>query len=150
MKREICKLSLPLLFLCTVNIMTHRYDTSAVMSQILSVKNTDRRLVISSKLVKFFFAFQCARLPVQTSGWAELFKQVHRQYLILYSDQILLRYLLSFSFDFLTHISIILLCSGRDIRGLKIKFAYLLLERLFIMGLYELDKQSTKFTIWKH
>jgi len=31
-----------------------------------------------------------------------------------------------------------------------IKFADLILEGLFIMNLYQLDKQSTKFTIWKY
>jgi len=37
-----------------------------------------------------------------------------------------------------------------DVRGLKIKFANLILEELFITNLYQLDKQSTKFTIWKY
>ena len=31
-----------------------------------------------------------------------------------------------------------------------IKFANLILEGLFIMNLYQLDKQSPKFTIWKY
>jgi len=29
-------------------------------------------------------------------------------------------------------------------------FFFLILERLFIMNLYQLDKQSTKFTVWKY
>ena len=37
-----------------------------------------------------------------------------------------------------------------DLRGITIKFANLILEGLFIMNLYQLDKQSTKFTIWKY
>jgi len=37
-----------------------------------------------------------------------------------------------------------------NIRGLTVKFANLMLEGLFIMKLYQLDKQSTKFTIWKY
>ena len=36
------------------------------------------------------------------------------------------------------------------VRGLTIKFAILMLQGLFIMNLYKLDKQSTKFTIWKY
>ena len=36
------------------------------------------------------------------------------------------------------------------IRGLIIKFANLILEGLFTMNLYQLDKQSTKLTIWKY
>ena len=36
------------------------------------------------------------------------------------------------------------------IRGQTIKFAKLILEGLFIMNLYQLDKQSTRFTIWKY
>jgi len=37
-----------------------------------------------------------------------------------------------------------------DVRELTIKFANLILEGLFIMNLYQLDKQSIKFTIWKY
>ena len=40
--------------------------------------------------------------------------------------------------------------SAIDIRGLTIKFANLIVEGLFIMNLYQLDKQSTTFTIWKY
>ena len=36
------------------------------------------------------------------------------------------------------------------IGGQIIKFVNLMLEGLFIMNLYQLDKQSTKFTIWKY
>jgi len=36
------------------------------------------------------------------------------------------------------------------IRGISIKFMNLILEGLFIMNLYQLDKQSIKFTIWKY
>ena len=35
------------------------------------------------------------------------------------------------------------------IRGMLIKFANSILEGLFITNLYQMDKQSTKFTIWK-
>jgi len=45
-------------------------------------------------------------------------------------------------------------CCKNNMRGLTTKFAnfivILILEGLFIMNLYQLDKQSTKFTIWKH
>ena len=34
--------------------------------------------------------------------------------------------------------------------GLTIKFANLILKGLFFMNLYQLDKQLTKFTIWKY
>ena len=37
-----------------------------------------------------------------------------------------------------------------NIRGQKIKYAKLILEGLLIMNLYQLDKESTKFTIWKY
>jgi len=40
--------------------------------------------------------------------------------------------------------------SRNNIRGPIIKFANLKLEGLFIMNLYQLDKQSTKFTVWKY
>jgi hypothetical protein len=99
MKKEVCKLSLPLLYLCTVNTVMIYW----LFCYRFYPLNTGRRLVIASKSVQFFFAFKCAILPVQTSGWTERFKQVHRHYLILDSDQILLSYLLSFSFDILTH-----------------------------------------------
>ena len=36
------------------------------------------------------------------------------------------------------------------IRGIIIKFANLILGGLFITNLYQLDNQSTKFTIWKY
>jgi len=36
------------------------------------------------------------------------------------------------------------------LRGMTIKFANLILEGLFVKNLYQLDKQSTKFTIWKY
>ena len=36
------------------------------------------------------------------------------------------------------------------IRGLTIKFANLILEGFFIMNMYQLDKESKKFTIWKY
>jgi hypothetical protein len=36
------------------------------------------------------------------------------------------------------------------LRGLSIKFAILILGGMFIMNLYQLDKQSTKFNIWKY
>jgi hypothetical protein len=36
------------------------------------------------------------------------------------------------------------------VRGLTIKFANLILEGFFIMNLYQLDKESIKFTIWKY
>jgi len=35
-------------------------------------------------------------------------------------------------------------------REYTIKFANLILEGLFIVNLYKLDKQATKFTVWKY
>ena len=40
--------------------------------------------------------------------------------------------------------------SKLDARGRPIKFANLILEGLFTMNLYQLDKQSTRFTIGKY
>jgi len=40
--------------------------------------------------------------------------------------------------------------TNTHIRGLTITLANLILEGLFIMNLYQQDKQSTKFTIWKY
>ena len=39
---------------------------------------------------------------------------------------------------------------SNGIRDLTLKFAYLILEELFVVNLYQLDKYSTKFTIWKY
>ena len=39
---------------------------------------------------------------------------------------------------------------NKVLRDPTIKFANLILEGLFITNLYQLDKQSTKFTIWKY
>jgi len=43
---------------------------------------------------KFFFISSRAKFHVQASGWTECFKQVHRHYLILDSNQIPLNFLL--------------------------------------------------------
>ena len=149
MKREICKLSLPLLSLRRVNTVTHIYDTWAVLSQILFAKHRKKpgyHFLVSTIFLRF--------LLCQTSSsnfWVDRSLQASAKTLFdIGFRPNCLTLPTSFFFDVLTQIPIILLCSGTDIRGLKIKFAYLLLERLFIMGLYELDKQSTKFTIWKH
>jgi hypothetical protein len=47
---------------------------------------TDRVLNIVFKSVQFFFASSCAQFHVQTSGWVEDFKHVHRNYSMLYYD----------------------------------------------------------------
>jgi len=44
---------------------------------------SDRSLDVVFKPIQIFFAPSCAKFHVQTSGWAERFKQPHRQYLIL-------------------------------------------------------------------
>jgi len=51
------------------------------------------------------FPSTCVKFLVQSSGWTERFKQVHRHYLALDSDQIPLNFLLQFSFDYLIFLS---------------------------------------------
>jgi len=53
-----------------------------------------------------FSSIFCAKFHVQTSGWTECFKQVHRHYLILDSNQIPLNFLLHFSFHILKFVPI--------------------------------------------
>jgi len=60
----------------------------------------DSSMDVIFKSVQFFFFYSCAKFHVQTSGWTECFKQVHRHYLILDLDQINLNFLLYFSFLF--------------------------------------------------
>ena len=61
MERFMCKLSIALLFLRTVNTMTHSYDTSAVLPQLFLINTVS----------KIFASAFCVKFPVQTSGWAE-------------------------------------------------------------------------------
>jgi len=65
-----------------MNTMTHSYDASAVLPQVLCAEvrqQPDLRYEVS----KFFFASNCAKFNVQISEWTESLKQVRRHYLIL-------------------------------------------------------------------
>ena len=83
---------MPLLSLRTINTVTHSYYISAFIYW----TQTTAWMSFSSQY-KFSSIF-CAKFHVQTSGWTECFKQVHRHYLILDSNQIPLNFLLHFSF----------------------------------------------------
>ena len=99
----ICKMSLALLSPRTVHTVTNSFVTSALLTQLLLVK-TYRSLYALFQSVKLFFASSRSKFHVLTSGWTEHFKQAHRHYLILDSDQILSNFLLRFAFNNLTHI----------------------------------------------
>ena len=88
----ICKLSLPLLFLRTVNTVTHSYDTSAVLPQLLFEKHRQYFGRVF-KFLQFFFAQCCAKFHDKTSEWTECFKEILRIYLILDSQKIPLNFL---------------------------------------------------------
>ena len=72
-----------------------------------------RRLDVVWRSVQFFLTYYFAIFPVQTPGWIEGFKQLHRHYLILDWDQFSFNFILHFSFDNLTF-TYILLCSGTE------------------------------------
>jgi hypothetical protein len=67
-------LSLPLLAFCTADTLTHCYDTSADLPQVVLAK--DRIIKVVFKSVQYFFASSCAKSHIQTALWAEGFKQV--------------------------------------------------------------------------
>ena len=69
-----------LLSLCTVNWVTHNYDISAVLTQLLFVEVRCLDLVLN--FVLFFFACSFAKFHVQAFGWMKRFKKMHRHYLI--------------------------------------------------------------------
>ena len=88
-----------------MNTVTHSYDTSTVLPHLLLDKDRHtcgRRFQIS----KIFLASSFAKFHIQTSGCTEYFKQVHRQSLLLDSDQIPLNFLLHFFFDILKFVPI--------------------------------------------
>jgi len=60
---------------------------------------TDRSLYVIFQSVQFFFASSSAKFHVKISGWTEVFMERHRDYFVLHSDQISLKFLLQFSFD---------------------------------------------------
>ena len=93
---------------------------------------------------KFRFSFRSRNdvLHYKCEGSRRLNLQVPRQ---LAGSQIS-------SQKFLKHVSLQfhIFRTRNSRRGFTIKFENLILEVLFIMNLYQLDKQSTKFTIWKY
>jgi hypothetical protein len=86
-------IALPDLSLLTVNTVTHSYAACGL-------------LVVVFKAVQIFFASSCAKLHIQNSGWTEFIKQEHKHYFILDSDQILLDFLLHFSFVILLFVNL--------------------------------------------
>jgi hypothetical protein len=61
-KKLICKFSLPLLSLCTVNTVTHSYDISAVLPQFLLAKDRRKPAILFSSVL--FSASPCAKFHV--------------------------------------------------------------------------------------
>jgi hypothetical protein len=57
--------------LCTVNTVTHCYDTLAVLPQLLLDKDRQK---VALKIIQFFFSSPRTKFYVQTSGWMNLFK----------------------------------------------------------------------------
>jgi hypothetical protein len=89
-------------------VMIHRLFSHSVYSL-----KSDRSRDVVWRSVQFFLAYYFDVFPVQTSGWIERFKQVHRHYLILDWEQFPFNFILNFSFGNLTF-TYILLCSGTD------------------------------------
>ena len=80
MKTSDTYIALLVLPIRTANAVTHNYNTSALLTHYFGGGglNTDRSLTVVFKSVQFFFTSSCAKFHVQTSGWTEGFKQVHR------------------------------------------------------------------------
>jgi len=81
--------------------VTYSYGTTAVVLQILLDNDRlmcGRRFHVSTNT----FTSSCAKFHAQTSGCTERFKQLHRHYFILDSNQNLLNIRLYFSFNNLT------------------------------------------------
>ena len=94
----ICKWPLPLLSLRSVNRVTHSYDTSAVLTQILLAKDSQkphRRFQVSTIFLRSFDY----KFHVQSSGWTEGFKQVQRHSLVLNCNKIILNFIFRFHFN---------------------------------------------------
>jgi len=58
-----------------------------LFSDVLYWLETDRGMKVLFKSVQLFVASSVAKFPVQTSGWTECLKQVHKNYLMLYCDE---------------------------------------------------------------
>ena len=111
----ICKWPLPILYLRSVNTVTHSYDTSAVLTQILLAKDRHkphRRFQVSTIFLRSFDY----KFHVQSSGWTESFKQVQKHYLLLNSNKIIVNFVLLFHFNNIIFVPIISLSSGTDIK----------------------------------
>jgi hypothetical protein len=70
------------------------------------LRKSDSSMEVIFKSVQFFFTSSFAKFHVHTFGWTECFKQVHRHYLMLDSNQILLNFSLQFSFPILIFVTI--------------------------------------------
>jgi hypothetical protein len=79
----ICNFSLPHLLLCTVNTVTHSYNTSAVLSVCILFYKYRQKAGSFFQVSTIFFSNFVPKFQVQTSGWTKRFNQVQRQYLIL-------------------------------------------------------------------
>ena len=75
---------------------------------------TDRGMKFVFKSVQLFVASSGAKFPVQTSGWTERLKQVHRNCLILYCDNYSLNCRRRFLFHKLNFVAVMFCVSDTD------------------------------------
>ena len=85
-----------------------------------------RRFQVST----IFFTSSCAKFHVQTSGWTECFKQVHRHYLILDSNQIPLKFPSLFFLSYPKIRTYIFLRSGKEIMQTARRRIFRILEEI--------------------
>jgi len=102
-------------------------DTQLLYIGFYSLKS-DISLVFKS--VQIFCTYSCTKIHIQTSGWKECFKQVHKHYFILDSNQIPLNFLLHFFFHILTFVPICSWAAGNKLCTLQEKETLGFLEQI--------------------
>ena len=102
-------------------------DTQLLYIGFYSLKS-DISLVFKS--VQIFCTYSCTKIHIQTSGWKECFKQVHKHYFILDSNQIPLNFLLTFSFRILKFVPIYSCAVVKKLRKMQEKESLGFLEEI--------------------
>jgi hypothetical protein len=102
-------------------------DTQLLYIGFYSLKS-DISLVFKS--VQIFCTFSCTKIHIQTSRCKECFKQVHKHYFILDSNQIPLKFLLHFFFHVLTFVPICSWAAGNKLCTLQEKESLGFLEQI--------------------
>jgi len=95
----ICKFALPLLSLITANTVTHCYDTSAVLPELLLAKSKQKAARLFSSL-KIIFASPCAKISCSNFLVEEKFQASPQTTFDIVLNQIPLNFLLPVSFNF--------------------------------------------------